>query len=380
MPTDNTQDNNKNIPYLINPFTLKTNNIFLNPSCSFHESKVGGSNTNPSTDYVHPLQRNGSLFKDYSSHPSLFSNAIPSNRNHSKHTGNPFSNETTETASNIQNKNHEINHSVDTKKESIPDNTNNVDKEKKNDNNYSRLFCNTQTNNEPLSEYEKINQKIFNMYYNDSLDNSKNYNLNDNEMITMQNSNKNKGLSLEEIKAKEIDLRKNNNKDNECAARNIISFNDVFAPKKTIFEQPSFNDVLVLEQPKNVRQFNNIDKERRLSEDNTSLHTRYDHLMKNQTIKPDMNDYMTIVVGIKEPSFTTFAIRIQKDTSFFNFKQSICKILQLRDARFMNFTPNMFYLKKNIYIVKETAKLKQSSIKNNDLLIIILKENAVIDS
>ena len=93
-----------------------------------------------------------------------------------------------------------------------------------------------------------------------------------------------------------------------------------------------------------------------------------------------MNDYMTIVVGIKEPSFTTFAIRIQKDTSFFDFKQSICKILQLRGARFMNFTPNMFYLKKNIYVVKETAKLKQSSIKNNDSLIIILKENAVIDS
>ena len=360
MPTDDTQDNNKNIPYLINPFTK----IFLDPSCSFHESKVGGSNTNPSTDYVHPLQRNGSLFKDYSSHPSLFSNAIPSNRNHSKHTGNPFSNETTETASNIQNKNHEINHSVDTKKESIHDNTNNVDKEKKNDNSYSRLFC---------------NQKIF-KHYNDPLDNLKNDNINDNEIIAMQNINKNKGLSLEEIKAKEMYLRKKNNKDNECGARNIISFNDVFAPKKTIFEQPSFNDVLVLEQPKNVRQFNNIDKERRLSEDNTSLHTRYDHLMKNQTIKPDMNDYMTIVVGIKEPSFTTFAIRIQKDTSFFNFKQSICKILQLRDARFMNFTPNMFYLKKNIYIVKETAKLKQSSIKNNDSLIIILKENAVIDS
>ena len=194
----------------------------------------------------------------------------------------------------------------------------------------------------------------------------------------MPSINNNKGLSFEEIKAKEMHLRKNKNKDNEFAASNIIPLNDVFAPKKKIFEQPSINEVLILEQPKDVRQFNNIDKERRLSEDNTSQHTRYDHLMKNQTIKPNMNDYMRIVVAIKEPSFTTFAIRIQKDTSFFNFKQSICKILKLKDARFMNFTPNMFYLKKDFYIVKETALLKQSSIKNNDSLMIILKEIAVI--
>ena len=57
----------------------------------------------------------------------------------------------------------------------------------------------------------------------------------------------------------------------------------------------------------------------------------------------------------------------------------ICKILKLKDARFMNFTPNMFYLKKDLYIVKETALLKQSSIKNNDSLMIILKEIAVIN-
>ena len=358
MTTDNTQDNNKNIHYLSNPF--------------MPESKVGGSNTNPSTDYVHPLQMNGPIFKDFSSYPSLFSNAIPSHINYSKVPGNPFSNETTETAPNIQNKNQE-NHSVETKKESIHDNTVNVDKEQKNEND----SC-YKTNNEPLSEKEKINQQILKEYYNDPLDSLKNLNLNDYEMIAMPSINNNKGLSFEEIKAKEMHLRKNKNKDNEFAASNIIPLNDVFAPKKKIFEQPSINEVLILEQPKDVRQFNNIDKERRLSEDNTSQHTRYDHLMKNQTIKPNMNDYMRIVVAIKEPSFTTFAIRIQKDTSFFNFKQSICKILKLKDARFMNFTPNMFYLKKDFYIVKETALMKQSSIKNNDSLMIILKEIAVI--
>ena len=83
MTTDNTQDNNKNIHYLSNPF--------------MPESKVGGSNTNPSTDYVHPLQMNGPIFKDFSSYPSLFSNAIPSDINYSKVPGNPFSNETTKT-------------------------------------------------------------------------------------------------------------------------------------------------------------------------------------------------------------------------------------------------------------------------------------------
>ena len=84
MTTDNTQDNNKNIHYLNNPFICLKKNIFANPSSSSPESKVDGSNTNPSTDYVHPLQMNGPIFKDFSSYPSLFSNAIPSHINYSK--------------------------------------------------------------------------------------------------------------------------------------------------------------------------------------------------------------------------------------------------------------------------------------------------------
>ena len=114
--------------------------------------------------------------------------------NYSKVPGNPFSNETTETAPNIQNKNQE-NHSVETKKESIHDNTVNVDKEQKNEND----SC-YKTNNEPLSEKEKINQQILKEYYNDPLDSLKNLNLNDYEIIAMPSINNNKGLSFEEIK------------------------------------------------------------------------------------------------------------------------------------------------------------------------------------
>ena len=51
----------------------------------------------------------------------------------------------------------------------------------------------------------------------------------------------------------------------------------------------------------------------------------------------------------------------------------------MKDNRYLKLTPNMFYLKKDFYIVKETSKLKQTSIKDKDSLTIIFKENAIIN-
>ena len=202
---------------------------------------------------------------------------------------------------------------------------------------------------------------------------------NEENMITLQNVSNNKGLSLEEIKANELFLRKNNNNERN---NNILS-NEIHFPKENSSNTSLFgrvkHEVLIIELNNSLRKFHNRDNQRRYSEDNNTIHTKYDNLVKITNNKVNSNEYISLEITIKEPSFVNVTIKINKEASFASFKQSLCEILRMKDNRYLNLTPNMFYLKKEFYIVKETSKLKQSSIKDKDSLTIIYKENAIIN-
>ena len=202
---------------------------------------------------------------------------------------------------------------------------------------------------------------------------------NEENMITLQNVSNNKGLSLEEIKANELFLRKNNNNERN---NNILS-NEIHFPKENSSNTSLFgrvkHEVLIIELNNSLRKFHNRDNQRRYSEDNNTIHTKYDNLVKITNNKVNSNEYISLEITIKEPSFVNVTIKINKEASFASFKQSLCEILRMKDNRYINLTPNMFYLKKDFYIVKETSKLKQSSIKDKDSLTIIFKENAIIN-